>query len=53
MREALATACQEYARCWRPVPVPDGFPFVSSDVAAAWAFLFVLCLIVFVRRLLN
>jgi hypothetical protein len=47
----LATPCDDYDRCWRPVPVPDDFPFVSWWLAALWLALFVVCVLTFVRRL--
>ena len=51
MLQALATGCGDYDSCWHPVAIPDGFPFVSAGVAIAWAALFLLSLIVLIRRL--
>jgi hypothetical protein len=47
----LANACTEDASCWRPVRVSADWPFVSSEIALAWAVLVVACLIEVVRRL--
>jgi hypothetical protein len=51
MREAVATPCPDYDSCWRPVEVPDGFPFVSGSLAAVWWILFLVCIGVFIARL--
>jgi hypothetical protein len=48
---AFSNGCSEGQSCWRPIPVPDEFPFVPVVVALVWAVLFVLCLVVFLRRL--
>jgi len=47
----LANACTEGEGCWRPVRVPADWPFVSSEIALAWAVLLLACLIEVVRRL--
>lgn len=51
MREAVATYCHDYDACWRPVEIPDAFPFVSTEAAFGWIALFVVCVVLFVRRL--
>lgn len=51
MLVALATPCQEEQACWRSLPWPDDFPFVSPDVAVAWATLYLVCLVLLLRRL--
>jgi hypothetical protein len=51
MLEALATGCADYDTCWRPVETPDGFPFVSVPVAAAWTALLVICIGMLLLRL--
>lgn len=49
--EAVAMPCPENGACWRPVPVEGGFASVSADVALVWAVLFILFLVLLVRRL--
>jgi hypothetical protein len=51
--EAVAIPCHDYERCWRPVPAPDGLPFVSAEAALVWAVLLVLAVVLLVHRLLR
>jgi hypothetical protein len=49
--QAVATPCHDYERCWRPLPVPDDFPFVSPVAAALWLGLLVVCVVLLAHRL--
>ena len=49
--EAVAIPCDDYERCWRPVPTPDGLPFVSAEAAVLWVALLVISIVLLAQRL--